>query len=75
MLEKLNLCNGKKLWLEVENIKDKTVEYENDLSNAKKTLAQRQKVYDDVIKQQGVITTAAVKLSGDVEKNVRKEIF
>lgn len=73
--EKLNVCNAKKLRLEIEDIQSKIAEYENDIKLAKSNLVTYEKEYEAVIRQQSNIESTKNKLKKEVEEKVFFIVF
>lgn len=68
--EKLNVCNAKKLRLEIADIETKIKEYENDLEMAKSTLATHEREYKAVTRKQAMIDSTTQKLKKEIEEKV-----
>lgn len=65
--EKLNVCNAKKLRLEIDELESKMLELEDDLKMAKSNLTKHEKEYSVLTKKQAMINSTTEKLKSDIE--------
>ncbi|KNC24700.1 hypothetical protein FF38_10971 [Lucilia cuprina] len=66
--EKLNVCNAKKLMLEIEKLNSEISECENDLQIAKTNFKKSDKEYKAIINKKNMIDTTTEKLKREIEE-------